>query len=937
MLCMVLAGCDGLKGLVDTKDYTYEETREIVEEVLDEIPVEVTPYTGDLSPLPLVENIEGDETESLYNFKEGEPDQIISVTLKDQPDNPMEVVNYTPKNDDVYLRDENDNQIPFNFLSYENGVAHYKVPVSNFSEDHFYHFELRNDDLKFVKKDPSIRDLTYYSLNVTDENRVNEYEKNDEPYENYDDSIVQYYDVDAFGSYFVTDKNLNLTPGKMFRISDKNIDHDTRDTIYGRFKSKAKNPNGAGYIIRYDACSAHDVYKTIDVLDQMTVNEDNIGNLETYTDGESIENRMAKAFVHNPDTVAAVLGVMEHYEVEPRNMKRSAFDWASKVNLSFDLNFADDTFTWGAQLTLTINPEDYLQIKIIFDYKETTKYDISASLDIDYEFIIPVGVDYKLVVKETDTKEVGFKLVLSTTWNPYSEEKIDDGINKDLSDALNKNKDFKSKFTGESPTASAAGMSYPLIRFDIYYFFPLDIRFEVDFYWELQLTFETDIRYLSTTTRTDVSISNKKGADPSSETEAKTENTLRLYFMGSFHAECGLQVSFGLGISGLYKFFHAEVYIKAYGAIDAQGYLLIDFTWGDDEGLQAFGTMGGKFEITAGAKWGIDVDLLFTSINLEWPVKVWTLIGFCSDNSLANFVEPEATLEVTNTDFRSTTNDTYDKAIDLDQYHYLYLEAFDAKEFSTHFVDFDFEDTISTRYGSWLTPNEIPYFSAEVINEQGNPEFALDEHFNLTLVGDPMGFEEFTATIVVTVDPDLIVSGIDKLTKTITVHFTNNDKQTVYVKEPDSEEKTCVGTFIEGQSTLLPVPTPPKYMKFVGWKNLSTSEEIPYNQDNPTENKYTIPDVEGPTEVTFEYMYVPHYYYEITWVDGFGNIVQIDHVWNDETITEIAADKRDRFMISSDENYEYVFVGYDTDFVDKTPTENMTIRAIYEYRAKAGE
>ena len=155
------------------------------------------------------------------------------------------------------------------------------------------------------------------------------------------------------------------------------------------------------------------------------------------------------------------------------------------------------------------------------------------------------------------------------------------------------------------------------------------------------------------------------------------------------------------------------------------------------------------------------------------------------------------------------------------------------------------------------------------------------------------------------------------------------------MKEPDSETKECVGTFIEGQSTLLPIPTPPRYKKFVGWKNLTTSDVINYDENNPTSGRYTVPNVTGATEVTFEFIYVDHYYYDVTWVDGLGNIVQIDQVYNDQKVVEVSPAVRDKYMISEDPNYEYVFVGYDTDISDLTPTQNMTIRAIYEYRQKA--
>lgn len=932
IMCMVLGGCDLVASdNLFAKDYTYEEKREIIEETLDDVPVEVIDYQGSLDPLPLQETKFDPEKESLIKFKEGDEDKIIQVSLIEQAETPF-VNHYTPKDGDVVLVDENDNAVPFDYLSYDSGIAYYRVPVSEFSEDHFYHLGLTNNSLKFVKKDKSIRDLTFYSLEVNDENRRNSYNYNDKTWPNYDLSTVQYFDIDAFGAYFISNNRIKLNDGDMFRIADLSVEGDNRDTVYGKFISCEKNPNGSGYIVRYQPCNGQDIYDNIDINDQVTVSEDNISNFECYTDDETVEQRLARGFLHHPDTVSAVLGLAEHYNLQPRQFRGSVLDWASKIQVSFDLHFEDSTFTWGAQLSLNINPTDYLNVKIVLSYKQTTKYDVSASVDIDYALIVPVGIDYKLQVKEDDTKEISFKIVLSTSWCPYDEDAIREGIEEDLKQAIAKNSNLTSKFTGASPTASAEGVSYPLLKFDFTYFFPLDIRFEVDFYWQLQLTFETDITYISHSQRVDVSLSNKKGADPSSETVTETDKELRMYFMGTLHAEVGLRVSFGLGIAGLYKFFHAEIFIKAFGAVDAQGYLLIDLTW-SDSGAHDMGTLGGKFEITAGVKWGVDIDYLFGSFDCDWPVKVWTLVGFATDNSLNKFIEEEDTLEITDKDYGAGVS------VDLDQYHYLYCESFDAQSFETYFTDFKFDDTVTTRYGEWLEPNEKRFFSATVFDdkekeEEGSQWIALDG-FKLSIIGDIYGVPEFTAYVKVTVNPDLICSDRDEVSKLITVHFTNNLKQTIYVKEPDSEEKTCIGTYVEGQSTALPIPNPPKYMKFVGWKNLTDESVIEYNPDNPTSAKYQVPHLSEANEVTFEYQYVPHYYYDVTWVDGLGNIVKIDKVYNDETVVEIDPAVRDRYMISNDPNYEYVFVGYDTDITNLTPTQNMTIRAIYEYRQKA--
>ena len=917
VLFMIIAGCNGVAiRNRDSLKFSYEDSREILEEVLEDVPIEVVDYEDDLTPLPLEDDIECEASESLVKFKHGDSDQFVFVSQIDQADCPF-VSNYVPKEGDIILRDENDNPVDFNLVSCDCGVAKYAIPVSSFSEDHFYHLELKNEDLKFVSKDKGIRDITYYSLNVNDKNRRNTYERNDETYTNYDLSIVQYFDVDAFGAYFITDEVIDLEPESMFRIADLNIEKDNKDTTYGRFVSSEKNPNGSGYIVRYEPCNGKDVYKTIDVNDSITVSDDNIENLELYADENTVREKLAKNFLTHDETIAAVMGLMNHYGVSPENYHRSAIDWASKIQVAFDLKFEDSVFTWGCTLSLNLNPTDYLNIKIILSYKQTTKYDITAELDIDYWLFVPVGIDYKLEVKEDDTKEVSFKIVLSTNLNPYDEEKVKEGIEKDLTDALLKDTDFKSKFSGDSPTGTAEGVSYPLLRFDCYYFFPLDIRLEIDFYWQLQLTFETDITYTSHTVRTDVSISNKKGCDPSSETKAQNDKSLRLYFMGTFHAEIGLRVSFGIGISGFYKFFHAEVYIKAYGAVDAQGFLLTDITWGD-QGMSVIGTIGGKFEISAGAKWGVDVKLLFGGVNLEWPIKTWVLIGFATDNSVNRFTSDGETVEITDKDYGEG------KFVNLDDYHLLGIESFDAKSFGVQYTDMKYDDTASTRYGAWLSPNEERYFTAEVI--EGGQYITLDG-FKLS-INSISGITEFNAKIKVTVDEDLICSDQQEVSKIINIHFKNNLTQEIFID--DQGTVTSIGTYVIGQTTTLPVPVPPQYKRFTGWKNKTTEEFMPYDESDPNTGKYTVPDITEPNTVTFELVYEDYYFWTVVWVDGFGNIVKIDSVFMNEAAVEPSAEVRDRYMVSNDANYKYVFVGYDQDF--SSVKKNMVIRAIYEYQ-----
>lgn len=917
---LLLSSCTFSFDLKDNSGVTSEEERDLVEDSLEDVPIEVEEYQGDLTPLPIVKGVESEETKTLYQFNEGDDNQYLNVTSVDP--------NYSPTLSDIKLVDEHNNEYKVQLIHTSNGQGEYMIPIKTFDDDHQYHVQLKNDCLRFQNKDESVRELTYYSLDVNDHNRVRNVVKSDNNFINHDINKVQYFDVDAFGAYFIYDGTFKAKVGEYFRIAELDEEKDNKETVYGKVSSISSNPNGAGQFIRYEPCQGEDLYKALDVNDKITVSEDNVENVELYGTEEETAEELGRNFLGHEDVITAMSGLFHHFNVKPSLYKRSIIDWATHLKVSFNLNFDGSKFTWGCSITLSLTPETNFDVKLSLSYKQTTVYDISASLKIKWKWFIPTGVKYELKVEEDDTKEVKFKIAISTNLCPVDEGKIREGIENDLKEAFAKNSAVKSKFNGDSPTSSADGKSYPLIRFDCYYFFPLDIRFEIDFYWKLQITVECDVTYTSHTHRTDICINNDKGADPRSDTQTQKDKNLTFAFMGTFHAEVGIQASLGIGISGLYKFFHAEVFIKAYGAVDAQGYLLSDLSWGEDQELICNEHAGGKFEISAGVKWGVDVALLFGGFTSEWPIITKVLLGFCNENSIDAFEKEEDVVEVTDKDYKDL-----EKVYDLDDYHFLGVRVFDAKSMTCSFQDLKHDDGSKIRYGLFVEEYSEKYFNFNLIDDaDGHVEF-FDYKFKLK--GDIGGISEFTAKIEVGVN-DSVSSGVSTPKKIIKIHFTNNNKQKIYIQDLRKDDPSqygnekYIGDYLMGTSMQLPVGVAPRYMKFVGWKNLSTGEVLNYDPADPNTGTYHIPDELTLEPVTFQLLYIDYYYWNVVWVDGLGNIIKIEDVYDKESAIEPDAALRDRYMISKDENYEYVFVGWDIDFT--SITQNTVIRAKYEYR-----
>ena len=925
---LALCSCSVNNNKKDNK-ISDEQAYEMLEEALQEVPIIEEEYDEPLTPLPLKDAVENDSTASLVKFHEGDRNQYVIIedkSIEDVKAPYVSIGDYNPTYKDVTLVDENDNEVATQIIRSDNGQSEFLIPVSSFEERHGYHLKLLNDNVRFAGKDDSIRQITYYSLDVNDDNRVNLATKYDN-IKSFDINKVSYFDVDALGAYFIYNEVFDIDPnvvdetGMKFRIANLDKEEDDDDTLYGKLVSNQKNPNGAGYVIRYEACKGEDLYSALNVNDEIVVDENNCHiTLEQGDEEESMALRFGKNFLAHPDIVSAMSGLMDHYDVKPENYLSSAMEWITSLSVKFNLNYdsSNNTFTWGVKASLQFYPESEICITLHFEYKQTIRYTVSASLSIETWFFIPTGVNYKLEVKEDDTKEVTFGIIIQTNMAPYDEEAIKKGIKDDIATAMTKNNDIKSKFKGDSPTTSADGKSYPLFRFDCYYFFPLDIRFEIDFYWKMQLTLDALVKYTSHTQKVDVSIANSNGCDPHSETKTVTDRSLTFQFIGTFHAEIGLKASLGIGISGFYRFFHAEVYIAAYGAIDAQGFLVMGVAWNESQEAVLTGACGGKFEVSVGVKWGVDIVLLFGGFNFEWPIAKAVLLGFADDCVINSFISEQATVEITDED--------YGKTIDLDNYHLLGVNVFDPKNLTPTTRDMKHNEAALIGYGAFAKEEKKEnYFSVSLVSGSQYIDFN-DYKISIKKIS---GIVSFTAQVKVTVNSShsFTSDGSQDLVKIINIHFTNNRKQEVSTLDYNQKIET-IGSYVIGTSIKLPVPNAPRYQRFIGWKNLTTGQVINYNEDDPNTGTYNVPDTTNP--VTFEYLYEDYYSWRVVWMDGLGNIIKTDEVLNNEAASEPTEEERDQYMISWDPNYKYEFVGYDTDY--SHITANTVIRAMYELR-----
>ena len=928
IMSFLIISCTNNEAKQNKKNYSDDEINSILDDALKEVPIEVEDYEGDLSSLTLLDTIEQETSESLIKFNEGDVDQFVTVVSKDYVlENAPYTSNssYIPTTDDAILVDENDNKIDLELVSSSNGKAIYKIPVSKFENEHGYHVKLINDNVKFLTKDDTIRQLTYYSLNVTELNKKHTVLKTSDRIKTFDIDNVDYFDVDAFGSYFIyketfdIDENIIDETGMKFRLANLENEEDDEDTVYGKLISNQTNPNGGGYMVRYEPCQGKDLFTNLNINDSITIDQNNSSITLMGDEGEFGQD-LGMAFLSHPDTQTTIKGILNNYNVSPKNYLSSVLDWAAKLHIAFSMKWDDSTstFNWGATATLNFDPEDNVTISLKLVYKQTIRFKVSASASLDYWGFIPTGINYKIEVTEDDTKEVEFGIHIATNLSPYDEDKIKESIEDEVLNAFKNDSSVSSIFKGNGPVASSDGRSYPLFTIDCYYFWPLDIRFSVEFYWKCQLSLDISVRYTSHTQRVDLSIANSKGCDPHSESKAVNDKSVTINFLGTFHAEIGLRIALGIGIVGFYRFFHAEVFICAYGAVDARGFMIVGISW-NDEISNTIGVCGGKFEISIGVKWGVDIALLFGGYNFEWPIVSVPLIGFAHEGAINNFTEEESIVELTDEDYQETG-----KYIDLDEYHLLGVSAFDSKTLAPTYLDMKHDESVKTKYGAFLNEATEKYFTFELIS--GEEYIELNDY--KVKIKSIYGIEEFEAIIKVTVNDSLSTKAevSEQLTKTIKIHFTNRLKQQIFIKDQDGNISS-IGSYVIGANCKLPVPVAPRYKKFIGWKNIITGNVISYDETDETSRIY-IPQSVG--EVTFEYIFVDDFYWEVTWVDGFNNIIKVEEVKDGESANAPEESIRDRYMTCSLPGFEYVFIGYDKDY--SAIYQNTVIRAQYTLR-----
>ena len=932
---LLFSSCSGIHFANEEKDpLTFSEEMDMLDEALNNTIVNVE-NLDEVTPLAIDDSDPYTElTRSIYDFGETANASDMFFGLVDKDDHPE--VPYLSTSDlqvtlgDFTLYDNHGETHTVKNFFWNTGEGGLTVPTSQFNPKRVYYLELKNVRLAFKNKDSDIRRLTFYSMNRGIQEGIDVKYKDD--IVTLDETKVYYYDEDGYTPYFVYEEDPQLEADTAFRIRHPSLDKDNLNTVYGKIISTHKNPNGAGYMVRYDPARSGDVFDKLAINAAKEINDED--DFVFYNDHKTVEEQVANGIIHNPSMVCCVYGLMKLYDVEANDFARGVIDWGSRIDIKIGTIYdpTTSTFTLDINAGYTFYPEKNLAILLNLEYKQSWHYDVTAQVSIETEFIFPVGIDYTLKVVEDIQKEISFGVCVKYDHaGEYDEKETQESAEKAMVDALTNRSDWqkRSVFTGEGSVASPGGETYPLFKISCTYFLPIEIYFEVDFYWELVPTIELLIKYTSHTQTVDLCVSNSGGADPSTDSATETNKTLSFTLIGSLHLEVGLRVSLGVDIVGFYKFFHLEVYIKAYAAVDIQGFFGCVISWSDDEPSVTNLNLGCKFEISVGLKIGIDLYLLFGGYNHEWPIVSVPLFGAQFEFPFKEFVNDQDYVEITDQDYSQSDKQF---RLSLGERHTLTGRYLNTETFGIDIKDFNLDDQAKAVYGAFV-PEDIMLDLFEVKEVKtlvgtlvSDVTVSKDGHICMDTIDAQDNFK-----VQITIGVSKKVTLGRDVTKTIIVEFTNNNRQGIYL------DNKLFGSFVNEATITLPLPDLIRYKKFVGYKYedpFNPFEQfimISYDEEHPENFTYTVnTHDELFMDVYMESVWEDYYHWEVYFMDGLNNIVSKQMVLNGEAAVEPDAEVRDIYMELNppDKDHHYQFVRWDGDFSNITgPT---VIRAVYK-------
>ena len=690
-------------------------------------------------------------------------------------------------------------------------------------------------------------------------------------------SNEQAYEDSTF-SFIYSEGMPLLNEGDVFQVK-ANVNSSEKDItdFYGKFISKEVLGNG-NYKVTYKGPEGQDIYDDFRLKGTQPFNLEGTKILVT-------PQQVRDAIRYTSTSRGMANFIAKYAETTNGDIIDTLMDHIS-IDLSF--NWIGNQLSFKFSITVSkLQLKENLWLSFGYKFEQLTEYGLDFDVSLETEWIIPVGVDYKIKCVEDITESHTFFVTLDYVQD--QPEKDDEELKEDLGNEINNAKNGQDNFFKKiindaqaKKTVEGNKTTFPLLSFPIPLFWDLVFELKLDFIFDF--TLEAMFLFKKTYQSNQVlfNFSNKDGGDSDKAQTIVGSSEWEFYFMGLAEARFALRFTASIYFKGLYKYLHADVYAELWIKVGVQGTMLASWNT-DTDGSSFSGNLAIDLYIQMGADIGLSLVIAIFSLNLSRNLFKTYIFRFYLSNEIEHYAD--------NTTTSIELNQT---VADIDDYDILWFRVWDGVNLIMDEKKYDANNETKI-LETWFGDLTVYTFDFTPADES---LMTIDRDGTIKIKdGTPA---EFTTSFRIHLHN--AVSMVND--RDITVHFNAPDAHHVYIDDED------MGRIRPGVKYTLPEPE-----KRTGYRFLN----YVYNGNN-----YNIGDqlTMGNEDIYITTEWHKILYYDVYFYDGKNNLVYVDrHVEEFTAATAPTPEIRDQHMQG------YSFVGWDKNF--SNIQGDLVVRGIY--------
>ena len=762
------------------------------------------------------------------------------------------------------------------------------------------------DFLCFENKDPSIRTIT---IEIEDE-PLDEKTYDDKDLKtsitNIDLKKVSNKKVDQekgiysfeYSGMFPT----NIEKGDVFYATIDGKPNPKFD-FYGIFVSKVENTDK--WIITYESPDLSDIYDDFHMKGEQPIPLEESAEV-------LITDELAKTeFKHS----ALAIGIAKAAAELVDNDKSAVANVLSSFTIKFNVDMV------GNRLSLKFSAgvynyklKDDLYLTVDFGYQRITDYTMDFDVSIDYSWIFPTGVNYKVKCKE-DTSEI-FYLKAALTFSLAPEDKTDADYTEEIAQEIDNVKNAPensilhtfNKDASLEPTTSGSRTSWPILIIQIGVLSPVCITFQADFYIDACFQSMLMFSHESHSTKVDFCFSNSGGSDSDVYNEINKSSNWMVSFAGQLSFEVGFRVSLGFSIYGMNDYLQVQAYAEYFINATVKGLLVADISSTETE-THFSGFISIDASVICGMRVGLDLKVLIFEEGVSKTLWTETLLRVKYDNAI------EHLSDISSKEFEMNANQ-----MSISDGNCLIYNCFNPVSMGFEEKSFKADDEFSIISGA-LAPDILvnattgKIFSYEVLDHEDWVK--INEDGVISIIEDADVEFDFKIKIHVSNWCGTVSD------QTVTAHYVAPDAKEVYLViastfvPGDEPVYTLLGSYRPGDRITLPEAPYFRGYKFADYLVGEITKSY-YPGD-----VYTIQEIDPDKILIVPFYQQIHQKYTVKFYDGMNNLVYVDEVFDGESATEPYPAMRDRFMDTS----KFKFSCWNSKF--DNVTSNLDVYGIY--------